>query len=223
VYARDTLEFASPSDRETLEQQVRYLQERLAFYEAFDLLIQDNVANARELFRLAAQEREAAGAASQRHQQETRAGQRDTQLRRELEAVAHELESLTEVVAALSRRVALALDASDSAAQNGWQALPVAPTAWRVAVVAHGVPSARTALSLQRFVASLPQVSEVSAREYSGGILRLDARVQEPLQADQFRTWADAPRIDVLTEDPDVIEFTLQTQSREAVAALVQL
>ncbi len=44
-------------NREPLEQQVRALQDRLAFYEGFDRLIQDNVAHARELFRLAAHER----------------------------------------------------------------------------------------------------------------------------------------------------------------------
>ncbi len=62
----DTTPRHSDSDRETLEQQVRALQERLAFYEGFDRLIQDNVAHARELFRLAAQEREAASTAIDR-------------------------------------------------------------------------------------------------------------------------------------------------------------
>jgi hypothetical protein len=66
VHARDTTLRDPEADRETLEQQVRNLQDRLAFYEGFDLLIQDNVAQARELFRRAAQEREAASAASQR-------------------------------------------------------------------------------------------------------------------------------------------------------------
>ena len=40
----------TPSDVE-LRQQIRQLHERLAFYEGFDALIQDNVTHARELFR----------------------------------------------------------------------------------------------------------------------------------------------------------------------------
>ena len=60
MHRPDTPPREADLDRETLAQQVRALQERLAFYEGFDRLIQDNVAHARELFRLAAQEREAA-------------------------------------------------------------------------------------------------------------------------------------------------------------------
>jgi hypothetical protein len=81
------------------------------------------------------------------------------------------------------------------------------------------VPSARIALSLQRFLATLPQVAEVSAREFAGGVLRLDARVQERLQVDQFRDWEDGLRIQALTERPDVIEFALDQQDARAEVA----
>jgi hypothetical protein len=134
----------SDAERDVLQQQVRTLQERLAFYEGFDLLIQDNVAHARELFRLAAQERETAANAVDRARRE--AGQQETQLRAELERIASDLNDLALAVDALSRRVTRAL--GTPATPNGWavpaETLPEQP----VAVVVHGVPSAQTALSL---------------------------------------------------------------------------
>ena len=208
MHARDTTLRDAESDRETLEQQVRNLQDRLAFYEGFDLLIQDNVAQARELFRRAAREREAASAATQHARRD--AGLREAHLRAELELIGTELRELSHAVEALSNRVARAL--GEPANHNGWSTLDVPPETrpeQPLAVVVHGVPSARTALSLQRFIASLPQVATVSAREFVGGVLHLDARVQDRLQAEQFLTWADPRRIEALTERPDVIELAL--------------
>jgi hypothetical protein len=198
----------SDTDRETLEQQVRILQERLAFYEGFDRLIQDNVAHARELFRLAAQEREAASTAIDQARHD--AGRREAYLRGELVQIASDLEQLSQSVDALSDRVARALGepASDTDGRNGALATG-ARIEQPVSVVVHGVPSAREALSLQRFVASLPQVADVSAREFVGGVLRLDARVRDRLEVAQFLTWSDARRIEVLTERPDVLELEL--------------
>jgi hypothetical protein len=88
-----------------------------------------------------------------------------------------------------------------------------------VAVVVHGVPSAREALSLQRFVASLPQVTDVSAREFVGGVLRLDAQVRDRLEVAQFLTWADARQIEALTERPDVLELVLQEPAASPAGA----
>ena len=102
------------ADRETLEQHVRALQERLAFYEGFDQLIQDNVAHARELFRLAAQEREAAATAVDQARRD--AGRRETHLRGELEQIASDLRQLSQFVEAMSDRVAGAL--GESALEN---------------------------------------------------------------------------------------------------------
>lgn len=195
-------------DRETLEQQVRILQERLAFYEGFDLLIQDNVTHARELFRRAAQEREAAAAVTAHARRN--ADLREGRLRAELELMADELKDVARAVEALSERVVRAL--GEPVSPNGWSnsETPMEKrTEQPVALVVHGVPSARTALSLQRFVASLPQVAGVSAREFVGGVLHLDARVQGRLQAEQFQTWSDPRRIEALTERPDVIELAL--------------
>jgi hypothetical protein len=86
-------------------------------------------------------------------------------------------------------------------------------------VVVHGVPSAREALSLQRFIASLPQVADVSAREFVGGVLHLDARVWDRLQVVQFQTWGNAWGIEALTERPDVLELVLREPVRSPVGA----
>jgi hypothetical protein len=199
----------SDSDHESLEQQIRALQERLAFYEGFDRLIQDNVAHARELFRLAAQEREAAAAAIDRARHD--AGRQEAHLRAELELIAADLTRLSRLVEALSNRVTRAL--GESASHNGGTdgAITAELCIERpVAVVMHGVPSTREALSLQRFVASLPQVTDVSAREFVGGVLRLDARVRDRLEAAQFLTWDDAGHFEALTERPDVLELVLR-------------
>ena len=204
----DTTPRQLDSDRETLEQQVRTLQERLAFYEGFDRLIQDNVAHARELFRLAAQEREAASTAVDQARHD--ASRREVHLRGELELIASDLRQLSQIVETLADRVARALSGQPS--QNGWQDSPLAdaPTEQPVSVVVHGVPSAREALSLQRFIASLPQVADVSAREFVGGVLHLDARVWDRLQVVQFQTWGNAWGIEALTERPDVLELVLR-------------
>lgn len=200
---------SAPSPDDDLRQQLRYLQERLAFYEGFDALIQDNVAHARELFRLAAQEREAA--ALQAEQARHAASQREAALRSELEALAAELHLLSAAIEGLSQRVARALGES----RNGKAPESVVRQADRaVAIVAHGVPSARAALSLQRFIGALPHVSEVSAREFAGGIFRLDARVRDRLRADELAGWDGAWQMQVLTERPEVLEVALDEAAR---------
>jgi hypothetical protein len=217
VQRPDTTFRESDPDRETLEQQVRTLQERLAFYEGFDRLIQDNVAHARELFRLAAHEREAAATAIDQARHD--AGQREAHLRGELELVATDLGQLSQLVEALAGRVARAL--GEPVNQNGSteSALAGMRGEQSLALVVHGVPSAQAALSLQHFVASLPQVADVSAREFVGGVLRLDARVCDRLEIAQFLTWADAQGVEALTERPDVLELVLREHAASPAGA----
>lgn len=206
---RDSSSPPTPAEVERLELEVRSLRERLAFYEGFDRLIQDNVAQARELFRLAAEEREAASAEIE-HEKRT-AAIREARLTAELEAIGLEVGELGTAVDALARRIAAALGESGSA--DGSDTPITARDARSFAVVAHGVPSASRALSLQRFVASLPQVADVRAREFAGGVLRLDAQVRDALIVDQFREWEPARTIEPLTERPDVVEFALDVAS----------
>jgi hypothetical protein len=210
MQTRDAIPSEATAAPESLEQQVHVLRERLAFYEGFDRLIQENVAHARELFRLAAQERAAASAEVDTVRRD--AGQRETALRAQVESIALEVDGLAEAVGALSDRVARALE--DFGESNGRVESPDSGGALAVAVVAHGVASAGDALSLQRFVASLPQVAGVTAREFAGGMLRLEARVHDELQIDQLRTWEPLRMIEPLTERSDVIEFALGGDSR---------
>src|SRR5690606_24074885 len=81
---------ADPESPAVLRQQIQQMQERLAFYEGFDALIQDNVTTARELFRLAAQER--ASASSDAALRTAATG--DNHLRDELASISRELANL---------------------------------------------------------------------------------------------------------------------------------
>lgn len=211
MHERERASSAASFDVQRLEQEVRVLSERLAFYEGFDRLIQENVAHARELFRLAAQERGAATVETERAKRES--AERHVRLRAELEDIGQEVAQLGKALDALSRRVAAALEQdSPSSADDG--RLSIASGEARLfTVVAHGVPSASGALSLQRFVASLPQVADVAAREFADGVLRLDARVRDRILVDQFRSWDAARPIEPLTERPDVVEFALGPRS----------
>jgi hypothetical protein len=190
-----------------LRQQIQQLQERLAFYEGFDTLIHDNVTHARELFRLAAQERASATSDSARRD----SGQRDDQLRGELASISRELALLASNVEALSRRVNVAL--GDETGMGELSRSTNAEPTWtpgRAAIVVHGVSTARSALSLQRFVHALPQVSGVRAREFAGGVLRLDADLLQPLTPTQFDDWDQVRSVQILTNRPDVFEFTVE-------------
>jgi hypothetical protein len=133
--------------------------------------------------------------------------------------IATDLGQLSQLVEALAGRVARAL--VEQASQNVSTEFAIAGMRDEqpVAVVVHGVPSAQAALSLQRFVASLPQVADVSARELVGGVLRLDARVRDRLEVAQFLTWGAAQGIEALTERPDVLELVLREPAASPAGA----
>jgi hypothetical protein len=125
--------------------------------------------------------------------------------------LSRELALLAGHVEALSRRVNVAL--GDEAATGDGSRSAGAASAWtpgRAAIVVHGVSSARSALSLQRFVHALPQVSDVKAREFAGGVLRLDAHLLQPLKPAQFDEWDQVRSVQVLTNRPDVFEFSVE-------------
>jgi hypothetical protein len=196
----------SPNEAQ-LRQQIQQLQERLAFYEGFDALIHDNVTHARELFRLAAQERASATSDAARRGTD----HLNDDLRSELASISRELALLASSVEALSRRVNVALgDDSGAGEASRSTATEAAWTPGRAAIVVHGVSSARSALSLQRYVHALPQVSGVKAREFAGGVLRLDADLMQPLTLTQFDDWDQVRSVQVLTNRPDVFEFTVE-------------
>jgi len=89
-------------------------------------------------------------------------------------------------------------------------AVPLAPEQPRsVAVVVHGVPRAAAALSLQRHLAGLPAVAAVEAREYAGGVLRLQVETRAPLAVDDLRGWEEGAGLEPIHVLPGVIEVKL--------------
>ena len=73
----------------------------------------------------------------------------------------------------------------------------------------HGVPRAAAALSLQRHLAALPAVEAVEAREYAGGVLRLQVQTRAPLAVDDLRAWEEGAGLEPVHVLPGVIEVAL--------------
>lgn len=77
------------------------------------------------------------------------------------------------------------------------------------AVLVHGVPRATTALSLKRYLESLPHVGAVEPREYAEGILRLHVTGQRSLNIDDLRGWSDGSNLEPVHLRDDLIEVRL--------------
>ncbi|MDQ3540165.1 MAG: hypothetical protein M3440_05710 [Chloroflexota bacterium] len=76
-----------------------------------------------------------------------------------------------------------------------------------VELIAHGVPRAADALSLQRYLGGLDHVAGVEAREFAEGVLRLQITAQAQISADDIHGWPDHPGARVLQHQPTVIEI----------------
>jgi hypothetical protein len=76
-------------------------------------------------------------------------------------------------------------------------------------VLVHGVPRATTALSLKRYLESLPHVSSVEPREYAEGILRLHVVGERNIQIDELRGWADGRDLQPVHVREDLVEVRL--------------
>lgn len=76
-----------------------------------------------------------------------------------------------------------------------------------IELIAHGVPRAADALSLQRYLGGLDHVAGVEAREFAEGVLRLQITAQSPIEPDEIRGWPDHPQTRVLQHQPNVIEI----------------
>jgi hypothetical protein len=68
------------------------------------------------------------------------------------------------------------------------------------------VPSARVALSIQRFVSALPGVVAATTREYAGGHLRLEVMARGAVQVDEIGRWPDG-RLEVVEGAADGVCF----------------
>ncbi len=88
-------------------------------------------------------------------------------------------------------------------------------TARRVDVLLHGVPRAAVALSLQRYLKTLPGVRVVETREFAEGVLRLNVTTVSPsgLTHADFAGWEDSDQISVLSEQETVLELSLSQSS----------
>ncbi|HEU0116931.1 MAG TPA: hypothetical protein VFQ80_19710, partial [Thermomicrobiales bacterium] len=205
---------ASPSE-------VEQLRQRLRFYEGFDKIIQDNISRAGELLRAAEEERRrAALGASAAREAAARATERRQALLRDLAADAD----------ALSRRILAAIDdgESDDAAEapsTERQALasqPGTPVAAAVehgdsapeppaeaprsmTVIVHGLPDARSALSLQRHLAAVTGGGTVLAREFMAGIARFEV-TGKTVTFDDLRRWDGGDGLRPVHVQPDVVE-----------------
>ena len=68
---------------------------------------------------------------------------------------------------------------------------PAAPAPQLCSLVIQGVPNVATALSLQRFLASLDAVATIQTREYAAGQFRLQLQLRRPLTIADLRRWPD--------------------------------
>jgi hypothetical protein len=76
-------------------------------------------------------------------------------------------------------------------------------------VLVHGVPRATTALSLKRYLESLPHVLAVEPREYAEGILRLHVVGQQHVKIEDLRGWTDGADLQPVHIREDLIEVRL--------------
>jgi hypothetical protein len=77
------------------------------------------------------------------------------------------------------------------------------------AVLVHGVPRATMALSLKRYLESLPHVTSVEPREYAEGLLRLNVIGQRPVSIDDLRGWSDGSGFAPVHVREDLVEVRL--------------
>lgn len=76
-----------------------------------------------------------------------------------------------------------------------------------VELIAHGVPRAADALSLQRYLGGLDQVAGVEAREFAEGVLRLQLTTRAPIPEADIERWPNDPGVRVLHHQANVIEI----------------
>lgn len=88
-----------------------------------------------------------------------------------------------------------------AAAREVWETSQV------VELIAHGVPRAADALSLQRYLGGLDHVAGVEAREFAEGVLRLQITARAPISVDDIHGWPGNPDVRILQHQPKVIEI----------------
>jgi hypothetical protein len=183
--------------------------QRLALYEGFDRLIEDQVRRAGETVREVVALRDEASHASTW-----------IPLAAEVDAIAADVQSLARAVASLGERVdRLRASLGPGIATTG--TLPAATTEGAGTVdpgsgpstldlIVHQVPDTATAVSVQRFVTGLGPVAVVDVREFAEGVLRLRLTVDGPVDASAFASWDEPHRIHPLHQSPTLIELAME-------------
>jgi hypothetical protein len=200
---------AYPGDVSVLRSALDAANERLALYEGFDRLIEDQVRRAGETVREVVALRDEAAHAKARHGLES-----------ELEAIAAEVQSLALALESLGQRVdrlRSSLGAGDPAPHPVSTSKPVdhpagdtAPGPGAIDLIVHQVPDTATAVSLQRFVSELGPVAGVDVREFAEGVLRLHLTVNGPLDAAMLASWDHSHRMQPLHQTPTLVELTIE-------------
>jgi hypothetical protein len=212
----------------SVEAELKRLRERVAFYESFDGLINDNIARSGHLLREAAEVRESAQrsvAEAERQSEIVRANYRDL-----LSSLLGETEQLRAQADALAGRVAYARDQlspavpaaapppppfeAPPAAEPEPAPAPTAPpqeatAATPTILLVHGVPNAMTALSLKRFLEELAFIERVDPREFAEGILRIEVTGNRSLTLDDITAWSTELALEPVHLRPDLVEVRL--------------
>ncbi len=237
-------------DLATLRQRLDRARERLAFYESFDRIIQENIRRSSELMIEATELHEraeraiAVQAEAQAALDQQRADDRAhyatllSDLQNELGRTRAALDGITaRVTSALAGPAADTVATPDESATasaestaapapasiGGAPAVPpasitadvgaasaLAPQSPRtVEVLVHGVPTARVAISFQNHLRGLDQVSEVEAREFVEGLLRLQVTATGDLGTNELAGWSDGDGAETLRALPDLLEISL--------------
>ena len=200
---------AGPGEVSALRSALDAANERLALYEGFDRLIEDQVRRAGETVREVVALRDEAVHANPRHGLEA-----------DLEAIAADVRSLAMSLQSLGQRVDLlrsSLAAGDPAPGPNPTSKPAVPAAGDTApgprvidLIVHQVPDTATAVSLQRFVSGLGPVAGVDVREFAEGVLRLHLTVSGPFDAAMFATWDHTHRMHLLHQSPTLVELAIE-------------
>lgn len=199
------------SETERLREALAAANERLALYEGFDHLIEDQVRRTGEALREVVELREQAanGIVSSRRAR-VEAG---------LVSISSEIGRISASLDGVSHQVQAMLDAvrTDFASS----AVPVAPVSTpgdgsavpqvgsATDLIVHDVIDTSMAVSIQRHVLGLSAVDSAEVREFAEGVLRLRLALDAPLHASDFEGWEIMPGLRPLYLSSGVIELVV--------------
>lgn len=84
-----------------------------------------------------------------------------------------------------------------------------------VDLIVHGITRAPIALSLQRYLRELDHVASVDAREFAGGVLRLQVQSLRPLDRAALAGWEHAADVTIRESADLLLEFELPSPDSE--------